>query len=525
MEGERRGKLPTSSLDKAALYPSVIKGLKDLYRTKIKPVEEKFKFEDFHSPMLKDSDFDAKPMVLLVGQYSTGKTSFIEYLLQKPFLGQRIGPEPTTDRFVAIMEGPSDKVIPGEALSVASDRPFHALNKFGSSFLSKFEASESTAEILHHITFIDTPGVLSGEKQRIGRSYDFISVCEWFADRADLILLLFDAHKLDISDEFKNVIESLKGQDDKIRVVLNKADMISQQQLMRVYGALMWSLGKVVKTPEVMRVYIGSFWDKPYKNPESKLLFEAEQKDLLKDLESLPRNSTVRKLNSFVKRARLVRVHALILSTLRSKMPVMFSQESTKADLIKNLVETYKEVRRTYHLPTGDFPSIEKMQVILKDQDFYSFPKLDMKLIQGIDDALNNVIPALMAKVAPPESNLGPDKDANPFQEEVRDWDVSAAERLIAVDVFETLRPEEINGKKKVSGAQCKDSLMESGLDKVILRRIWELSDIDKDGMLDLEEFALCLHLIMLAKKDVKKLPEKLTDVPTLIPPSKKGFF
>jgi len=35
-------------------------------------------------------------------------------------------------------------------------------------------------------------------------------VVEWFAQRADLILLLFDAHKLDISDEFKSVIESLK---------------------------------------------------------------------------------------------------------------------------------------------------------------------------------------------------------------------------------------------------------------------------------------------------------------------------
>lgn len=88
--------------------------------------------------------------------------------------------------------------------------------------------------LLEHITLIDTPGVLSGEKQRIGRSYDFVSVCEWFADRADLIILLFDAHKLDISDEFKNVINSLKPHSDKIKVILNKADKISNQQLMRV---------------------------------------------------------------------------------------------------------------------------------------------------------------------------------------------------------------------------------------------------------------------------------------------------
>lgn len=71
--------------------------------------------------------------------------------------------------------------------------------------------------------------------QRIGRSYEFTEVVEWFAERSDIILLLFDAHKLDISDEFKRAIEALKGQDDKIRVVLNKADMVSNQQLMRVY--------------------------------------------------------------------------------------------------------------------------------------------------------------------------------------------------------------------------------------------------------------------------------------------------
>ena len=46
----------------------------------------------------------------------------------------------------------------------------------------------------------------AGEKQRIERSYNFIDVCGWFAARCDLILLLFDPHKLDISDEFKQVL-------------------------------------------------------------------------------------------------------------------------------------------------------------------------------------------------------------------------------------------------------------------------------------------------------------------------------
>ena len=39
---------------------------------------------------------------------------------------------------------------------------------------------------------------------------------------------MFDAHKLDISDEFKHAIEAIRAQDDKIRIILNKVDMIYQ---------------------------------------------------------------------------------------------------------------------------------------------------------------------------------------------------------------------------------------------------------------------------------------------------------
>ena len=61
-------------------------------------------------------------MVLLVGPYSVGKTSFIKYILGRDFPGQRVGPEPTTDRFMSIMYGENDKIVPGNALTVYYNR-------------------------------------------------------------------------------------------------------------------------------------------------------------------------------------------------------------------------------------------------------------------------------------------------------------------------------------------------------------------------------------------------------------------
>ncbi len=246
--------------------------------------------------------------VLLVGQYSTGKTTFIKYLLESDFPGIRIGPEPTTDRFIAVMYNETDGVIPGNALVVDPQKPFRPLSKFGNAFLNRFQCSQLNNPVLQSISIVDTPGILSGEKQRVDRGYEFSAVVEWLAERVDRIILLFDAHKLDISDEFRRVIEGMKGYDDKIRIVLNKADMVDHQQLMRVYGALMWSLGKVLHTPEVSRVFIGSFWDRPLHFDMNRKLFELEEQDLFNDIQSLPRNAALRKLNDLIKRARLAKV-------------------------------------------------------------------------------------------------------------------------------------------------------------------------------------------------------------------------
>lgn len=387
-------KTPSSSVT------SIVDGLKRLYMEKLKPLEVAYQFNDFVSPLLTNSDFDAKPMVMLLGQYSTGKTTFIKHLLRCDYPGAHIGPEPTTDRFVVVMSGPDERSIPGNTIAVQADLPFGGLTTFGGAFLSKFECSQMPHPLLDQITFVDTPGVLSGEKQRTQRSYDFTGVISWFAAKCDLILLLFDPHKLDISDEFKRVISCLRGNDDKIRVVLNKAHQVDTQQLMRVYGALMWSLGKVLNTPEVVRVYIGSFNDKfineADNDPLGQDLFEKEQDDLLKDLIDIPRKACDRRINEFVKRARAVKIHAYIISHLKKEMPSMLGKAKAQQRLIDNLEDEFGKVQREFHLPAGDFPGVEHYREVLNTYSFDKFEKLKPKMIQAVDDMLGYEIPELL---------------------------------------------------------------------------------------------------------------------------------
>jgi hypothetical protein len=57
----------------------------------------------------------------------------------------------------------------------------------------------------------DTTSLEVKHRDCIPIQISFHLVLEWFAERVDRIILLFDAHKLDISDEFKRCIEALAG--------------------------------------------------------------------------------------------------------------------------------------------------------------------------------------------------------------------------------------------------------------------------------------------------------------------------
>lgn len=520
------------------VFNSVVDGLRKLYFKTLKPLEEAYLFNDFHSPAMSDPDFVAKPMVLLVGQYSTGKTTFIRYLLEREFPGIRIGPEPTTDSFIAVMHGDSEQVIPGNALIVDPSKPFRTLSSFGNAFLNRFCCSELPSPVLESITIVDTPGILSGEKQSVSRGYDFTGILKWFAERCDRIILLFDAHKLDISDEFQRGIEVLRDYDDKIRIVLNKADMVTTQQLMRVYGALMWSLGKVINTPEVARVFIGSFWNQPLQIDENRKLFEYEANDLFNDIQTLPRNAALRKLNDFIKRARLAKVHAFVIAELKNQMPAVFGKDKKKEQLLKNLADVYMKIQKEHNISPGDFPPVLKFKEQLRKYDFSKFHPLRLKLIESLDRMLANDIPRLMGMIpAEADSNYGDQASVkggafavshstnNPFASgacqglalgaETDNWVVEEFKEEYDI-LFQSLGPK----GGKINGAVAKREMVKSKLQNTVLGKIWTLSDIDRDGQLDKDEFALAMYLIKVKLDDDDDLPDELPI--HLIPPSKR---
>lgn len=523
--------------------------LKSVYKKSVEPVEKRYRYDYFfESPFLTDVEFDSKPMVMLIGQYSVGKTSFIRYVLGRDFPGQRIGPEPTTDRFTVLLNGPEERTIPGNALSVHPDLPFRGLEKFGVNFLSRLEGSQLPSSVLRSVTLVDTPGILSGEKQRTNRGYDFTKVVRWYAEKADLILLLFDAHKLDISDELKGAIDAISGHEDKIRCILNKADQIDRQQLMRVYGALLWSLGKTMTAPEVARVYVGSFWEEPLSSLDNAELFEKEERDLMKDLAVLPRQSAVRKINELVKRLRKVKTLAYIIGYLKGQMPTMMGREKKQKKLIADLPNVFRTIMKKYDLSPGDFPDITDFSNKLSESKFADFNTLSEKQIGELDKVLNEDIPRMMemlpnerdtpeslkAKMVGKDTNLaevaiptttakfGKSKetyDANPFgygeEDEDNYWALQeSADKLKST--FHELGPDAgyLNTK------QARDVLLETGLDREQLRQIWNLSDIDRDGLFDLDEYVVAMFLCDAVIQKGRPIPAELPAA--VVPPKKR---
>ena len=227
-------------------------------------------------PLAKNSDKGTSlPFVFLVGNHSSGKSSFINYVLGRPV--QTAGVAPTDDCFTVIAPGPKDVDQDGPALVGDPDIGFEGLRQFGPTLIhhTQLKVRENIRNqdfmIIDSPGMIDSPvnygGMVGGNNNKdissstssaiMDRGYDFQGVVRWMAERADVVLLFFDPDKPGTTGETLNILlHSLGGMDHKLLIVLNKADQFKKiHDFARAYGSLCWNLSKVIPRKDLPRIF------------------------------------------------------------------------------------------------------------------------------------------------------------------------------------------------------------------------------------------------------------------------------
>ncbi|MBE9519781.1 MAG: dynamin family protein [Proteobacteria bacterium] len=240
--------------DKAA--KALIKKLDKLLRSKMAPIFKRYdvSMQDLLTPL------KWKPLVLIIGNYSSGKSTFINELLDMPV--QRTGQAPTDDCFTVLTcpeEGKAEEEIPGATVINDERLPFSPLMPFGERLFSHFRMKKVNSPLLENFAIIDTPGMLDSVTEK-DRGYDYLGVVGELARIADLIILMFDPHKAGtIKETYQAIRSTLPGSTDEDRVlyVMNRIDECDNvPDLVRSYGTLCWNLSQMTGRKDIPRIYL-----------------------------------------------------------------------------------------------------------------------------------------------------------------------------------------------------------------------------------------------------------------------------
>lgn len=380
----------------------VLRELMRLYNQEIFPIEEQFKYDTLRPSWFGESISQKKPFVTILGPFSAGKSTFINYLLQSNYL--LTGPQPVTDKFTVIMHGEKHQQISGKVLCADKNQPFRGLNQFGEKFLDSFGAVTAPHPLLKAINIIDTPGLLENQSGDHKRRYDYMQVCRWFVERSDLVCVLFDPTKLDAGVELKKLFDTaLFNNETKLRFILNKADSISPQELMRIYGGLYWNLSRLVKVTEPPRVYVSSFWDQPYRPDTNHDLFTDEKNDLIYDLtELIPLQSLDNRVTSVISRCKALRSHIVACTHMKEQLPI-FGKEKAVKEMVANLPKIYAELARKHKCNADDYPTQQEYSPFFERVDLNELPSEERCARKGwldtIDRVMGEELPALIKPI------------------------------------------------------------------------------------------------------------------------------
>lgn len=388
----------------------VLRDLKRLYENSIKPLEVLYKYRDLSNRHFGDPEIFSKPLVLFMGPWSGGKSSILNYLTGLEFTewSLRTGAEPSPAYFNILMHGKNPEVLDGTQL--AADWTFAGLQKFGQGLEERLRGLKYPSKLLEKVNIVEIPGILEVRKQ-VSRVFPFNDACQWFIDRADIIFLVYDPSKLDVGPETEAILDQLKGRESQTRIVLNKADSVKPEELMRVQSALIWNISPLMSSAQPPVMYTVSLWSLPFEPGAPVRLLQAQERELLRDLRHALDKRIDNKIASARRFAVRVRNHAKMVDcylTTYYNHKTIFGNRKLIADAIIENPQNYhiyEGLSTLTNISRYDLPDPETYRDFFRLNPLYEFQQLTATCtyfrgcpITRLDVAIAYDLPELVGK-------------------------------------------------------------------------------------------------------------------------------
>eukprot|EP00096_Caligus_rogercresseyi_P011950 TRINITY_DN4862_c0_g1_i1.p1 TRINITY_DN4862_c0_g1~~TRINITY_DN4862_c0_g1_i1.p1 ORF type:complete len:448 (+),score=119.13 TRINITY_DN4862_c0_g1_i1:47-1345(+) len=158
--------------------------------------------------------------IMLIGNHSAGKSSFINWYIEEHI--QKTGVAIETQGFSFVTSGKKRESLLGKA-TLHLYPHFKPLAEFPGvlDYLST-EISTSKQKKFNLITFVDTPGLVDGD---MNYPFDVNETILWLGDLVDLVFVFFDPIGQALCKRTLNIVEELSNRHpERVRFYLSKAD-------------------------------------------------------------------------------------------------------------------------------------------------------------------------------------------------------------------------------------------------------------------------------------------------------------
>ncbi|MCK4839293.1 MAG: dynamin family protein [Desulfobulbaceae bacterium] len=275
-----------------------------------------------------------KSIVLLLGNYSSGKSTLINELLGSNI--QLTGQSPTDDSFTIITSpdpGSEPKDIIGSSLVNDERMPFTAFKEYGEQFMSHFALKQIDSPQLADMAIIDTPGMLDSITEK-DRGFNYNRVIGDLAKLADLVVLMFDPHKAgtirEVYDTIRNTLPANTGEDRIIFVMSRIDECDNPADLIRSYGTLCWNLSQMTGRKDIPRIFM-TYAPDLSRVPESMAAWNNERAELKDKILAAPSLRVNHILQHIDKQAHELRMISEVLTAFSNKGRLLLRKTSRAA--------------------------------------------------------------------------------------------------------------------------------------------------------------------------------------------------